>query len=56
MIRFTDLLKENPDTIYYKKKTYNYNTDARENADVLSMKFIRYKRDKGAGSKIIKIK
>ena len=28
MIRFTDLLKENPDTIYYKKKTYNYTSDS----------------------------
>jgi len=28
MIRFTDLLKENPDTIFYKKRTYNYVSDS----------------------------
>ena len=28
MIKFKSLLKENPDTVYYKKKTYNYTSPA----------------------------
>ena len=40
MIRFTDLLKENPDTVYYKKKTYSYTTPANKCA------FFIYKDEK----------
>lgn len=28
MVKLIDILVENPDTVYYKKKTYNYNTPA----------------------------
>ena len=37
---FKDLLLENPDTVYYKKKTYNYKTDANKCA------FLVYKDEK----------
>jgi len=38
-----------------EEKRLPWEVDARENADVLSLKFTRYKREKGAGNKIIKI-
>jgi len=37
---FRDLLLENPDTVYYKKKTYNYRSPANKCA------FLVYKDEK----------
>ena len=46
MTRFRDLLLENPDTVYYKRKTYSYTTPANRCA------FFVYKDDK-SGKKSI---
>jgi hypothetical protein len=46
MIRFKSLLLENPDTVYYKKKTYSYRSPANKCA------FLVYKDDKSGKNAI----